>query len=132
MIRRDKPMPDGFFRTSEVVKLTGATVRQLQWWDDTGLLPVRVVGHMRLYARPDVELVRVVRALRRKGLTIPQIRKGFIRAEFLRLAATGAVWIVATPRKFRYACSESDAVKVMELLREPAALVVWRHPRRAV
>lgn len=39
--------PERYFATKEVSKLTGATLRQLQWWAETGVILARVAGHER-------------------------------------------------------------------------------------
>ena len=42
------------FTSNEVVALTGITPRQLQWWDERGLVVPARQGHRRLYSMEDV------------------------------------------------------------------------------
>lgn len=68
--------------TSIVKKLTGATLRQLGYWHDTGLLRAsgKATGH-RLYTFPDVVAAKTIVALRGQGCSLQKIRKA---VEYLR------------------------------------------------
>ena len=58
------------FTSRDVVELTGITPRQLQWWDERGIVvPVRE-GHRRLYSFEDLSEVAVICQLRRKGFSL--------------------------------------------------------------
>ncbi len=57
-----------FFGSAELCRRLGLTARQLQWWDEQGLLPARHEGHKRLYAWRDAVLAGVVGTLRKAGL----------------------------------------------------------------
>ena len=79
------------FTSRDVVELTGITPRQLQWWDERGIVvPVRE-GHRRLYAFEDLSEIAVICQLRRKGFSLQRVRKvvRFLQKEFgKRLAQT--------------------------------------------
>jgi len=79
------------FTSRDVVELTGITPRQLQWWDERGIVvPVRE-GHRRLYSFEDLSEVAVICQLRRKGFSLQRVRKvvRFLQKEFgKRLAQT--------------------------------------------
>ena len=79
------------FTSREVIQLTGITPRQLQWWDERGIVvPVRE-GHRRLYSMEDLAEVAVICELRRKGFSLQRVRKvmRFLQREFSkRLAET--------------------------------------------
>ena len=79
------------FTSRDVVELTGITPRQLQWWDERGIVvPVRE-GHRRLYSFEDLSEVAVICQLRRKGFSLQRVRKvvRFLQKEFgKRLAHT--------------------------------------------
>jgi len=63
-------MPDRF-SSQEVVALIGVTARQLQWWDERGLIKPERQGHRRLYSMENVMAMAVMRFLDRefgKGL----------------------------------------------------------------
>ncbi len=79
------------FTSRDVVELTGITPRQLQWWDERGIvIPVRE-GHRRLYSFEDLSEIAVICQLRRKGFSLQRVRKvvRFLQKEFgKRLAQT--------------------------------------------
>lgn len=65
----------GSFSSQEVIALTGITPRQLQWWDERGVVkPVRV-GHRRLYSMQNLSEMAVICELRRKGFSLQGVRK---------------------------------------------------------
>ena len=57
-----------FFGSAELCRRLGLTARQLQWWDEQGLLPTRQEGHKRLYAWREAVLAGVIGKLRNAGL----------------------------------------------------------------
>jgi DNA-binding transcriptional MerR regulator len=58
-----------------VVELTGITLRQLQWWDERGVVVPARKGHRRLYSMEDLAEVAVICQLRRKGFSLQRVRK---------------------------------------------------------
>jgi DNA-binding transcriptional MerR regulator len=79
------------FTSREVGRLTGITPRQLQWWDERGIvIPVRD-GRRRVYSMEDLTEIAVICELRKRGLTLQKVRKvmRFLQKEFgKRLAET--------------------------------------------
>jgi DNA-binding transcriptional MerR regulator len=79
------------FTSRDVVELTGITPRQLQWWDERGVVVPARQGHRRLYSMEDIAEVAVICELRRKGFSLQRVRKvmRFLQREFgKRLAET--------------------------------------------
>jgi DNA-binding transcriptional MerR regulator len=79
------------FTSSDVISLTGITARQLQWWDERGIVKSGRQGHRRIYNWDDLVTVAVVCQLRRRGFSLQRMRKviGFLRQEFgTSIAAT--------------------------------------------
>jgi DNA-binding transcriptional MerR regulator len=79
------------FTSRDVVRLTGITPRQLQWWDERRIVvPIRQ-GHRRLYSMEDLAEVAVICELRQRGFSLQRVRKvmRFLQREFgKRLAET--------------------------------------------
>ena len=79
------------FTSAEVIGLVGVTARQLQWWDEQGIVvPVRE-GHRRLYSLDDVTEMAVIADLRRRGFPLQRVRRvvRFLQRELgSRLAET--------------------------------------------
>lgn len=82
---------DQHFSSNEVVALTGITPRQLQWWDERGIVVPQRQGHRRLYSLPDLAEVAVICELRRRNFSLQRVRSvmRFLQREFgRRLAET--------------------------------------------
>ena len=67
-------MPDRF-PSQQVIALTGITARQLQWWDERGVVKPEREGHRRLYSMQNLTEVAVICQLRRKGFSLQGVRK---------------------------------------------------------
>jgi DNA-binding transcriptional MerR regulator len=67
-------MPDSF-SSRDVIALTGLTARQLQWWDERGVVKPQRVGHRRLYSMQNLTEMAVICELRRKGFSLQGVRK---------------------------------------------------------
>src|SRR5689334_18770776 len=79
------------FTSREVVRLTGITLRQLQWWDERGIVRPARKGHRRIYSLEDLAEVAVICQLRKRGFSLQRMRKviRFLQKEFgRRLAET--------------------------------------------
>lgn len=81
------------FISNEVMVLTGITARQLQWWDECGIVVPERQGHRRIYTWDKLVTVAVICQLRRRGFSLQRVRKviRFLQQEFgTSLAATVA------------------------------------------
>jgi len=79
------------FTTNEVIALTSITARQLQWWDERGLVKPDHRGHRRVYNWDQLVTAAVICQLRRRGFSLQRMRKvvAFLEREFgASLAAT--------------------------------------------
>ena len=63
------------FGSVEIIKSLGISGRQLQWWDERGVLKPRHAGHRRYYTREDVIALWAVKQLRARGLSLQSVRK---------------------------------------------------------
>ena len=72
------------FTSNEVVALTAITPRQLQWWDERGVVKPERDGHRRIYSMHQLTEVAVICQLRRKGFSLQAVRKvmRFLDREF--------------------------------------------------
>ena len=78
------------FTSSQVSQRTGLTPRQLQWWDEQGIVVPARQGHRRLYSAQDLAELSILGDLRRRGFSLQRIRRmiGLLRREFGRRLAT--------------------------------------------
>ncbi len=67
--------PTETFSSEEVADLSGVTARQLQWWDEKGVVSPQHHGHRRRYRLEELLEVTVISELRDKGFSLQKIRK---------------------------------------------------------
>ncbi len=76
--RKTKPVAssgeDGF-TSSDVSRICGVSLRQLQWWDERNVVSPRQNGHKRVYMTQEVVEISVIAELRRKGFSLQKIRR---------------------------------------------------------
>jgi DNA-binding transcriptional MerR regulator len=72
------------YTSQEVMEITGITARQLQWWDEQGVVKPEREGHRRKYSMNHLTEVAVICELRRKGFSLQSVRKvmRFLGREF--------------------------------------------------
>jgi DNA-binding transcriptional MerR regulator len=72
------------FTSQEVIALTGITPRQLQWWDERGVVKPEREGHRRRYSMKHLTEIAVICELRRKGFSLQGVRRvmRFLDREF--------------------------------------------------
>lgn len=72
------------FTSSQVSERTGLTPRQLQWWDEQGIVVPAREGHRRVYSAKDLAELAVLCDLRQRGFSLQRIRRmlALLRREF--------------------------------------------------
>ncbi len=109
------------FTSRDVVALTGITPRQLQWWDERGIVVPAREGHRRLYSMEDLAEVAVICELRGRGFSLQRVRKvmRFLQREFSkRLAETvtgSSEYHLLTDGKTLYL--ETSARQIVDILK---------------
>jgi DNA-binding transcriptional MerR regulator len=118
------------FTSRDVVELTGITPRQLQWWDERGVVVPAREGHRRLYSMEDLAEIAVICQLRRKGFSLQRVRKvmRFLQREFSkRLAETvsGAseYHLLTDGRSLYLETSPQQIVDILRNARQPMLAV---------
>ncbi len=114
-------MMESRFTSREVLALTGITARQLQWWDERGIVVPSREGHKRLYSIDDLAEVAILCELRQRGFSLQRVRKvmRFLQREFgKRLVETvtdGAEYHLLTDGRHLYL--EDSARSVINILK---------------
>jgi len=68
------PVGEPVFTSTEVARLAGITLRQLQWWDERKVVSPAKEDHRRVYKVQQVLEVLTISRLRQKGLPLQKIR----------------------------------------------------------
>src|ERR1035437_5358357 len=63
------------YNSSDVARICGVSLRQLQWWDERNVVSPRQDGHKRIYLAEEVVEISVIAELRRKGFSLQKIRR---------------------------------------------------------
>ena len=107
--------------SNEVAALTGISLRQLQWWDERGLVVPAREGRRRLYSLDDLAEVAVIAELRRKGFSLQRMRKvmRFLRQELgkrlVETVSAGSDYHLLTDGRRIYL--ETSAQQVIDILK---------------
>ena len=114
------------FTSAQVVKFTGITPRQLQWWDERGIVQPHREGRCRMYSFDDLTEVAVICALRRKGFPLQRVRSimKFLQKEFggrlAQAVTTGSEYHLLTDGKRIYLKnSERQIIDILKNSRQP-------------
>jgi DNA-binding transcriptional MerR regulator len=114
-------MAERQFTSNQVIELTGITARQLQWWDERGLVVPARQGRNRLYSADDLAEIAVLSELRRKGFSLQRVRKimRFIQKELgkrlVETVTSGAEYHLLTDGKQIYL--ENSAHEIIDILK---------------
>jgi len=71
----DPELPAETFSSLDVSRATGVSLRQLQWWDEQGVVSPVQRGHKRLYQLHEVVEIAMITELRHKGISLQKIRR---------------------------------------------------------
>jgi DNA-binding transcriptional MerR regulator len=63
------------YNSSDVARICGVSLRQLQWWDERSVVSPQQDGHKRIYMAEEVVEISVIAELRRKGFSLQKIRR---------------------------------------------------------
>jgi DNA-binding transcriptional MerR regulator len=118
------------YTSSEVARISGVSLRQLQWWDERKVVSPGQQGHRRVYQPQEVVEVSVIAALRRKGFSLQKIRRvlRFLQKEMGKrlgdAVTSGADVHLLTDGKNIYLEDQPDRIiDVMKNARQPMFLV---------
>ncbi len=114
------------FTSSQVSERTGLTPRQLQWWDEQGIVVPARKGHRRIYSVKDLAELAVLCDLRRRGFSLQRIRRmmALLRRDFghrlADLAAKGSDLHLLTDGESIFLCdSEHGVVDLLRNAQQP-------------
>ena len=127
------------FTSQEVIAMTGITPRQLQWWDERGVVQPKRAGHRRIYSLEQLTEVAVICQLRRKGFSLQSVRRvmRFLEKELGKgladLVHRNSEYHLLTDGKHLYLeTSAKQIVDILENSRQPILAVCLSEAVRQV
>jgi DNA-binding transcriptional MerR regulator len=114
------------FSSKSVVALTGISPRQLQWWDEQGIVAATRQGRNRAYSLAAVMELAVICELRRKGFSLQKVRKvmRFLQREFGKrlietISESSEVHLLTDGRRIYVETSAKEVIDVLKNSRQP-------------
>ena len=122
--------PERQYTSSDVSRISGVSLRQLQWWDEQKVVSPQHQGHRRVYRPEEVVEITVIAELRRKGFSLQKIRRvlRFLQKEMGKqlntLMSKDTDWHLVTDGKSIYLEDNQDRIiDIFKNSRQPMFLV---------
>ncbi|MEX2260548.1 MAG: MerR family transcriptional regulator [Bryobacteraceae bacterium] len=119
-----------YYTSNEVSRLSGVSLRQLQWWDEQNVVSPRHDGHRRVYLPHEVVEVTVIAELRRKGFSLQKIRRvlKYLQKEMGKrfadaLRGDSEIHLLTDGKSIYLEDSESRVIDLLKNARQPMFLV---------
>jgi DNA-binding transcriptional MerR regulator len=135
MLKARKPRPTSApelegYNSSEVSRICGVSLRQLQWWDERNVVSPRQDGHKRVYRAEEVVEISVIAELRRKGFSLQKIRRvlRFLQKDTGKrlseaLSATSDVHLLTDGKSIYLEEAPTRIIDLLKNARQPMFLV---------
>jgi DNA-binding transcriptional MerR regulator len=135
MFKTKKARPDfqpdqRTYTSTDVAKIAGVSLRQLQWWDERKVVSPRHEGHKRVYLPQEVIEITVIAELRRKGFSLQKIRRvlRFLQREMGRrlgevLSADSKLHLLTDGKNIYLEDQHERIINLMKNARQPMFLV---------
>ena len=128
--RADVIAADHTYSSSEVSRIAGVSLRQLQWWDEKKVVSPRHEGHKRVYHPAEVIEITVIAELRRKGFSLQKIRRvlRFLQREMGRrlsdvMSAESELHLLTDGKSIYLEDKETRIIDLLKNARQPMFLV---------
>jgi DNA-binding transcriptional MerR regulator len=132
-VKKARPAPvseqEGY-NSSEVARICGVSLRQLQWWDERSVVSPRQDGHRRIYSSAEVVEISIIAELRRKGFSLQKIRRvlRFLQKDMGKrlheaLAAESTVHLLTDGKSIYLEDAPDRIIDLMKNARQPMFLV---------
>lgn len=106
------------FSSAEVAQASGATLRQLQWWDEQGHLQPGRDGHARVYSQAEAVLACVAARMRKAADSmqkVGKIVKGLAGSHQFQgaIAVTSPLWLIVGKKQLAPTAYRLSGVKLL-------------------
>jgi len=135
MFKTRKPKPVSApeaqgYNSSDVARICGVSLRQLQWWDERSVVSPRQNGHKRIYMPEEVVEISVIAELRRKGFSLQKIRRvlRFLQKDMGKrlseaMAASADVHLLTDGKSIYLEETPNRVIDLLKNARQPMFLV---------
>jgi DNA-binding transcriptional MerR regulator len=127
------------FTSQEIVALTGISPRQLQWWDEEGIVSPARQGRCRLYSFADLTEISVICELRRKGFSLQRVRTvlRFLQRELGKrlvetLSSSADVHLLTDGKHIYLETSTRQVIDILKNARQPLLTICLSDTLRQV
>lgn len=127
------------FTSQDVVALTGISPRQLQWWDEQGIVSPARQGRCRLYSFADLTEISVICELRRRGFSLQRVRAvlRFLQRELGKrlvetLSSNAEVHLLTDGKRIYLETSTRQVIDILKNARQPLLTVCLSDTLRQV
>lgn len=128
---RSVGLPAGeVFTSGDVARISGVSLRQLQWWDERNVVSPRQDGHRRVYLPNEVVEVSVIAELRRKGFSLQKIRRvlRFLQKEMDRrlsdaVGSDSEVHLLTDGKNIYLEDNPAGVIEILKNAKQPMFLV---------
>src|SRR5437667_3913220 len=131
--RKTKPVAlpsEERYTSNDVARISGVSLRQLQWWDERNVVSPRQDGHKRIYIPEEVVEISVIAELRRKGFSLQKIRRvlRFLQKDMGKrlseaLASSSDVHLLTDGKSIYLEETPARIIDVLKNARQPMFLV---------
>jgi DNA-binding transcriptional MerR regulator len=118
------------YNSSDVARICGVSLRQLQWWDERSVVSPRQNGHKRIYMPEEVVEISVIAELRRKGFSLQKIRRvlRFLQKDMGKrlseaMAASSDVHLLTDGKSIYLEDTPNRVIDLLKNARQPMFLV---------
>lgn len=114
------------YTTKQVARLTMATARQLQWWDEKNVIAPQMEKHRRLYQPHEVFGVLLIRELKERGFSLGKCKSiwRICQAKGFTLPDESQRWLLTDGRRVEFVADADVAVAFMTQRRTPPFIAV--------
>ena len=116
----------GRYTAAQVRNITCVSVRQLQWWDERGILSPAKEDHRRLYESQQVFTALLFRELRERGFTLCRVRKIWQSARRQGFEAPDELhrWLLTDGVRVVFLAHPEVVIAFLEQRRYPAFVLI--------
>ena len=115
--------------TKQVSELTGFSLRQFQWWDETGRLSPKISGHRRGYSPEQVRATRMLAAFSKKGIRGSALIRGMFKQTLFvasKIDDSADGWLLLINGVVSFVQTPELVTAISESASGPVVVVRWK------